>query len=101
MSRDKLSTKKPTNLAVLLQDIRNCLGEDYVFDEQCGLAIIRVTRRHEDASAWYEQLQQLVNGNDRLAYSHAGVLLLLGTLGEGVYFAFVAPRSHHGNNVIF
>jgi hypothetical protein len=79
----KASPRKLTNFQVLLQDIHNCLGEDYVFYEECIVAITRADARQEDASAWYEQLQQVVAGVAKVAYSHAGVLLFLARSSEG------------------
>jgi hypothetical protein len=85
MPRTKSSTLKVTNLYPLLQDIRNSLGENYVFYKECIVAISRATARGQDASAWFEQSERLVEGVDAVAFSHVGVQFLLRemTRGEG------------------
>lgn len=79
-----------TNFDPLLQNIRNSLGEDNVFYEECLVAITTALARREDASAWYEQLQLVVEGNTAIAISHAGVLYLLAQLGGSEFI----PNLH-------
>ncbi|KAF1922100.1 hypothetical protein BDU57DRAFT_438845 [Ampelomyces quisqualis] len=77
MQHSKAFPKKITNFDLLLQDIRKVLGANYTFYQECIVAITRAAARHEDASAWYEQMEQVVEGVENVAISHAGVLFLL------------------------
>jgi hypothetical protein len=82
MPRTKAS-QKLTNFDPLLQDIRNVLGENYVFYQECVVSITYASKRREDASAWFEQLEQVVLGVEEVALSHAGVMFLLWELVKG------------------
>jgi hypothetical protein len=83
MPRTKTSFKKVTNFDPLLQDIRTSLGENYVFYKECIVAISRAAVRRQDASAWFEQMERLVEGVDEVAFSHAGVHFLLREMARG------------------
>ncbi|KAF2833791.1 hypothetical protein CC86DRAFT_278145 [Ophiobolus disseminans] len=82
MGGTRPNSRKLTNFNILLLDVRICLGEDYVYYEECVVAIATAAARKEDASAWYEQLERVVDGITPLAISHSGVLFLLGRRGE-------------------
>jgi hypothetical protein len=82
MARAKSSSRKAANFSPLLQDIRGYLGENYVFYEECIVAISRAACR-ENASAWFEQMERLVEGVDEVAFSHAGVQFLLREMARG------------------
>jgi hypothetical protein len=83
MRRSKNFTKKANNFDLLLEDIRTTLAENYVFYQECIVAITRAAARHEDASAWFEQMQKLVEGVEGLDISHSGVLFLLREIVRG------------------
>jgi hypothetical protein len=83
MPRTKSSLLKVANFDPLLQDIRNSLGENYVFYKECIVAISRATACGQDASAWFEQFERLVEGVDEVAFSHAGVQFLLREMARG------------------
>jgi len=79
------ASKRITNLDLPLQHIRSVIEGRYVLYQECVTAITRAAERREDASAWFEQLEQLVVGIDAIAFSHAGLVFLLRELmrGEG------------------
>jgi hypothetical protein len=83
MRRSRNFPKKATNFDLLLQDIRTNLAENYVFYRECVFAITRAAARHEDVSAWFEQMQQLIEGVEGLEISHSGVLFLLREIVRG------------------
>jgi hypothetical protein len=69
--------KKVNNLGLLLQDVRSKLGADYTYYHESVNAILRAIARRENASAWFDQMQRVVEGRDDLAMTHGGVLFLL------------------------
>ncbi|CAO2658545.1 Nn.00g062680.m01.CDS01 [Neocucurbitaria sp. VM-36] len=77
--------KKPTNFNPLLQDIRSKLGPDWWFYQEFLDGAIRATAREQDVSAWFEQIEPLVEGREDLAFSHQGVLFLLAEMGVKVH----------------
>jgi hypothetical protein len=83
------ASQKFNNLDLPLQHIRSVIEGRYVLYQECVTAITRAAERRQDASAWFEQLEQLVIGIDTVAFSHAGLVFLLWELmrGEGD-FAF-------------
>jgi hypothetical protein len=85
MPRTKVLPRELTNFDALLQDIRNVLGENYAFYQECVVAITRAARRRKNASAWFEQMAQVVEMVKAVTLSHAGVVFLLQELvrGEG------------------
>tara|TARA_R110002003_G_scaffold46_10_gene3798 strand:- start:2087 stop:2401 length:315 start_codon:yes stop_codon:yes gene_type:complete len=91
MARTKTFSKTLSNFDPLLQDIRTCLGENYAFYQECIVAITSAAARHDDMSAWLEQMQQVVEGVEAVGFSHAGVLFLLHEKirGEGELFVIV------------
>jgi hypothetical protein len=93
MRRYKTLSKPVSNFDPLLQDIRNCLGDNYVFYDECVVAITRAAARHEDVSAWFEQMQQVVDGIEEVGISHAGVMFLLQELIRGEGELFLAELS--------
>jgi hypothetical protein len=98
MKHSKLSSKAVSNFGLLLQDIRSYLGGNYVFYDECVVAITRAAARNEDASAWFEQMEKVVNGVREVEISHAGVLFLLQELirGEGeLVLAVLSPPWQH------
>jgi hypothetical protein len=76
MQRTK-SSKTDSNYDTFLQDIYDCLGVNYAFYHECLVTIIRAAARHDAASAWVEQTQQVMERIEEVAGSHAGVLFLL------------------------
>jgi hypothetical protein len=93
MARAKSSLRKATNFSPLLQDIRGYLGENYVFYEECIVAISRAARR-ENAFAWFEQMERLVEGVDEVAFSHAGVKFLLREMARGEGELLAPPQLY-------
>ncbi|EAT87243.1 hypothetical protein SNOG_04852 [Parastagonospora nodorum SN15] len=71
------ASQKFNNLDLLLQHIRSVIEGRYVLYQECVTAITRAAERRQDASAWFEQLEQLVIGIDTVAFSHAGLVFLL------------------------
>lgn len=61
----------------LLADIRIGLGDRWAFYEECINGILEATAKKQDTTAWFEQMQQLVNGIDEVQFSHRGILFLL------------------------
>ncbi|KAF1849703.1 uncharacterized protein K460DRAFT_349865 [Cucurbitaria berberidis CBS 394.84] len=84
----KLASKakgtKLTNFDALLHDIRSKLGPDWEFYLEFLDGAIRATARGQDVSAWFEQVEQLVEGREDVAFSHQGVLFLLAEMGVKV-----------------
>jgi hypothetical protein len=78
-------SQKLTNFDLPLQHIRSVIEGRYVLYQECVTAITRAAELRADASAWFEQLEQLVVGIDAVAFSHAGLVFLLRELirGEG------------------
>jgi hypothetical protein len=91
MARTKTFSKTLSNPKPLLQDIRTCLRENYAFYQECIVAITGAAACHDDTSAWFEQMQQMVEGVEAVGFSHAGVLFLLQEKirGEGELFGIV------------
>lgn len=78
-------TRKVSNFDPVLIDIRKKLGANWVYYEECLEAIINASARHEDTSAWFEQMQKIIQGVNGVQIGHEGVLFLLRELvhGEG------------------
>ncbi|KAL1600207.1 hypothetical protein SLS59_005831 [Nothophoma quercina] len=66
---------------LLLADIRSGLGDLWTFYEECIDGVLDAAANQQDTTAWLEQMQQLVEGNYKIAFSHEGVLFLLRDMG--------------------
>ena len=72
---------KPDRFTPFLADIRLGLGSHWILYEECIEGILEAAAQRQDTTAWFEQLQRLVSGNDQVQYSHEGVLFLLSDMG--------------------
>lgn len=87
----------------LLADIRSILGDNFTFYEEAIAGLLDAAANQQDVTAWLEQMQQLVAGNEKLALTHEGILFLLkdmgvclpaeGSRGEGEGYTFGMYRS--------
>jgi hypothetical protein len=94
----KLKPRTPDRFTPILVDIRSKLGDDWTFYEECIDGIVDAATNQHDTTAWLEQMHQPVEGNDRVASSHAGILFLLQDMGievEGRY-----KRSEGGDGFV-
>lgn len=76
----RVKIRELTNFEPLLQDIRSKLGLDWEFYQDFLEGAIRSIDCGQDISAWVEQVELLVKGREDLAFSHQGVLFLLGEM---------------------
>ena len=72
---------KPDRFTPFLADIRLGLGSHWILYEECIEGILEAAAQRQDTTAWFEQLQRLVSGNDQVDR-----LLLAGS---------TEPRSRH------
>jgi hypothetical protein len=73
-------SRKPYRFTPLLRDVRIKLGHDWTFYEECIDGVLDAAANQQDTTAWMEQMQQLVEGDEKLAFSHNGILFLLGEM---------------------
>jgi hypothetical protein len=92
-ARTNASSTKVTKFDPLLEDIRNQLGINYGLYAEGLKEVKGAIVRKEDPFAWLEQMNQLVRGADALAFTHNGVLFLLGEFVESEYELTQRPRS--------
>lgn len=83
-SASKAKGTGTTNFSPLLQDLRSKLGPNWGFYQEFLDGVIRATAQGQDVYAWFEQVEQLVDGREDLALSHKGVLFLLAEMGVKV-----------------
>lgn len=76
-----MRTRKPDRFTPLLVEIRSGLGDYWTFYEECIDGVLDAAARQQDATAWLEQMQQLVEGVDKVQFSHEGILFLLRDMG--------------------
>ncbi|KAJ4318936.1 hypothetical protein N0V94_004166 [Neodidymelliopsis sp. IMI 364377] len=77
----KVKPRTPDRFTPILVDIRSKLGDDWTFYKECIDGIVDAATNQHDTTAWLEQMHQLVEGNDRVASSHSGILFLLQDMG--------------------
>jgi hypothetical protein len=77
MQRNKNSSKMGSDYDPILYSIRDCLRENYTLYHGCLVAIACAAACHEDASAWFVKIQQVVEGITEVRVAHTGVLYLL------------------------
>lgn len=65
----------------LLADIRNKLSDHWTLYEECIDGVLDAAANHQDTTAWMEQMEQLVERNDKITFSHQGILFLLHDMG--------------------
>jgi hypothetical protein len=65
-----------------------------VFYKECVVAIGRAAACHEDASAWFEQMERLVEGVDGVAFSYAGVKFLLREMARSEGELLASPQLY-------
>lgn len=80
-ARSKAKSTKPTNLDLLLKDIRSKLGPDWGFYQEFLDGAKQAIASEQDVSAWFAQVEQLIEGREDVALSHQGVLFLLADQG--------------------
>jgi hypothetical protein len=72
---------KPDRFNALLTVIRRGLGSQWDLYAECIERILEAAAHKQDTTAWFEQMQRLVGGNDQVQFSHEGVLFLLRDMG--------------------
>jgi hypothetical protein len=72
---------KPDRFTALLTCVRHSLGNQWTLYEECIEGILEAAAKNQDTTAWFEQLQRLVGGNDKVQFSHEGVIYLLRDMG--------------------
>ncbi|KAF3031899.1 hypothetical protein E8E11_002382 [Didymella keratinophila] len=70
-------SQRPDRFTPLLAEIRSCLGDYWTFYEECIDGVLDAATKQQDTIAWFEQMQQLVEGIDKVRISHEGILFLL------------------------
>ncbi|KAF3032287.1 hypothetical protein E8E12_001150 [Didymella heteroderae] len=65
----------------LLADIRSGLGDRWTFYEECIDCVLDAAAKQQDTTAWFEQMQQLVEGVDKVRFSQEGIQFLLRNMG--------------------
>ena len=73
--------QQPDRFTLLLADVRSGLGDLWTFYEECIDGVLDAAANQQDTTAWLEQMQQLVEGNYKIAFSHEGILFLLRDMG--------------------
>lgn len=73
--------QKADRFTTLLADIRSKIGDDWTFYEECIDGVLDTATNKQDTTAWVEQMQQLVKGNDEVSLSHEGLLFILRDMG--------------------
>lgn len=74
-------TAKPDRFTPLLADLRKGLGDNWAFYEECIEGVLHAATKQQDTAAWFEQMQQLVEGIGKVQFSHQGILFLLEDMG--------------------
>lgn len=74
-------SRKPDRFAPLLAEIRSGLRDHWTFYEECIDGVLDAAARQHDTTAWFEQMQQLVAGVERVQLSHEGILFFLRDMG--------------------
>jgi hypothetical protein len=72
---------KPDRFTALLTVIRRGLGSQWDLYAECIERILEAAAHKQDTTAWFEQMQRLVGGNDQVHVSHEGMLFLLRDMG--------------------
>lgn len=72
---------KPDRFTALLIDVQRGLGRQWTFYEECIEGILEAAAQDKDTTAWFEQMQRLVDGNNQVRFGHEGVLFLLRDMG--------------------
>lgn len=75
------NSQKLNRFAPLLVEIRGALGDCWTFYEECIDGILDAAAKQQGTAAWFEQMQQLVEGIEEVQLSHEGVLFLLRDMG--------------------
>lgn len=57
--------QRPDRFNPLLAQIRGGLSDYWTFHEECLDGILGAATRQRDSTAWFEQMQQLAEGNDK------------------------------------
>lgn len=84
-----------SNLEIVLSSIRASLGPEWTFYEECLEGIVGAVARQDDAFAWFEQMANLVEGKQQIAFDHAGVLFLLRQMGIKVPVNQILSLEQH------
>jgi hypothetical protein len=73
--------QRPDCFTPLLAEIRSGLGDCWSFYEECIDGVLDAAAKQQDMTAWFEQMQQLVEGVNEVQISHEGILFLLRDMG--------------------
>ncbi|KAJ4378386.1 hypothetical protein N0V86_006087 [Didymella sp. IMI 355093] len=57
--------QKPDRFTHLLAEVRSGLGDHWTFYEECIDGVLDAAANQQDTTAWFEQMQQLVEGVDK------------------------------------